>query len=304
MPTNAPSHRHGLSRTLLLTGAVALVSAVAAAENAPPPSAESDAEALGRIQACVSAFEAGQKSRGAGKLLSARTQFLTCAQESCPDAARRLCTTWLRELETQVPSVVVQAQNARGQDIADARVLLDGKLLATQLDGRPLSVDPGKHTLRVEPKGQPGVEQPLLVITGQQNRRVTVRVGPVEPSGPTRQPEDTGGVEVPPLAWVGIAATALGVVVGAITGGVAVSNKSQLEDDCATIGCTQDDIDRGAIPAHVSTGSFILAGVGAVVGVVSLVVANTGEPASEEVKRPPSARVFLGLGQVGLRVGF
>ena len=49
-------------------------------------------------------------------------------------------------------------------DVTEVRVYLDGALVATQLDGKAIELDPGGHVLRFEHGGLPSVEERVLVV--------------------------------------------------------------------------------------------------------------------------------------------
>lgn len=262
-----------------------------------------------RKQECVLAFGESQRSRSDGKLLAARRLFVTCAREHCPEVTKRPCRKWLQEIEALVPSIIVQAKAGTGEDVVDVRVLLGDKVVKERLDGRPLELDPGTYTLRLEHPPDHPVEQRLLVVQGQRNRLVQVQLGttpggePTQPSSTALDADEVDEAGVSPLVWLGLGVAGVGVIVGAITGGVASSNYSELEEQCANEGCTQDEIDAGELPAHISTASFVVAGVGAVVGVVSLLVG--GEGGDDDVAVTGSTlRVGIGSGTVLLEGTF
>ena len=148
---------------------------------------------------CVDAHTAAQKLRGEGKLRAAREQLLVCAQPGCPGIARKDCTSWLGEVDKELPSVVFRAKRADGNDAIDVRVLMDGEKLTDKLDGRALRVDPGPHQFRFELEGSEPVERQLVIIVGEKNRAITIELentAPVEPN----PPPTGGGTEGPPEA--------------------------------------------------------------------------------------------------------
>ncbi|HEY6462313.1 MAG TPA: hypothetical protein VIY73_19230, partial [Polyangiaceae bacterium] len=90
-------------------------------------------------EACFSAAESAQRVRAQGHLLDAREKLRVCAHPTCPAAVRDDCTTWLAEVEEELPSIVVHARDAAGNDVADVRVLVDGVKVAERLDGLPVA---------------------------------------------------------------------------------------------------------------------------------------------------------------------
>src|SRR5262245_2271202 len=101
-------------------------------------------------EACASASEDGQLFRIQKKLREARAKFLECSREVCPPPVRRDCAQQLEQTEQSIPTVVLSVQDERGTEIVDARVFIDGELLADRLDGVGVRVDPGLHVLRFE----------------------------------------------------------------------------------------------------------------------------------------------------------
>lgn len=125
--------------------------------------------------ACVHAADAAQEQRTAGKLREARASLHTCAREACPPLLRSDCTQWLAELEATMPTIVLRAQSARGEDLSDVQVDLDGRRITDKLEGLPLEVDPGAHVLTWR-SGSTSGRQEIVVHTAEKNRTVTLRV--------------------------------------------------------------------------------------------------------------------------------
>ncbi|RLB59007.1 MAG: hypothetical protein DRI90_15970 [Deltaproteobacteria bacterium] len=259
---------------------------------------------------CISAHVAAQQHKNESQLLAAKKQLIICAQGSCPAAIRSECGTLLEEVETGMPSIVITAEDGAGHDISDVRVTLDGQPLVETLDGKPIAFDPGAHQLRFERQGSPPIEQEIIVQAGVKYRAVKIRFeadgepGVAGATGsPTEQPDstpaDSSGVS--PLVYVGFAVAGVGAIVGGITGGISLSQASDLQDDCPENACAMDrgeDIDSMMALGHVSTASFIIAGVGAGVGLVALIVG--GSDASET----GSIRPLVGPGFLGMKGSF
>jgi hypothetical protein len=155
---------------------------------AADPSSDATAE-------CIAASDRGQSQRDEGKYRSARTAFLQCARDVCPQLVLKSCARWLRELDEAAPSIVLGAKDEQGNDLADASVTFDGEPLASHLDGRPVEVDSGEHVLRFERPGTTPVEQRLILRAGEKARVVTVTLRPVRDETP---PDETDKKETPP----------------------------------------------------------------------------------------------------------
>jgi hypothetical protein len=124
--------------------------------------------------ACTNAHEQGQLLRNAGKLLAGRDRFVECSREACPVMVRKDCAELVARVEAELPTVVVAARDPGGQDTADVRVLIDGRVVEEHLDGMPFGADPGEHVIRFEKDGALPVEQTLVLQAGEKGRRVAV----------------------------------------------------------------------------------------------------------------------------------
>jgi len=123
---------------------------------------------------CVRAADVAQEQRTAGRLREARASLHTCAREICPALVRSDCTQWLAEVEASMPTIVIRAQNARGDDLADVQIELDGHPLTDRLEGLPIDVDPGPHVLAWRRDGKVA-QQEIVVHTAEKNRTVMLR---------------------------------------------------------------------------------------------------------------------------------
>ena len=132
------------------------------------------AAAADEKKACVAAYEQSQVLRNESKLSDAKKQLLICARDVCPQALRTDCNAWLAEVDANMPSIVIDAKDSGGKDVASVKVSLDGKPVMTKLDGRPMSVDPGAHTFKYETDGYPTIEEQVIVKQGEKNRKVSV----------------------------------------------------------------------------------------------------------------------------------
>lgn len=215
------------------------------------------------VQACLSASEKGQKLRSAGKLREARESFVVCGGEGCPALVRHDCSTWNQELASILPTVVFGAKDRSGRDMFDVTVSMDGEALVKKLDGKSVTVDPGRHTFKFESGGLSATEV-ALVKEGEKSRAITVTLAdpstpvpasvppstqPVSPStGPTPTPgADKPGHSIAPWIVVGIGGAALitGVVIFATTPD-RPPNCNADSQKCVREPATQSDADLAA----------------------------------------------------------
>jgi hypothetical protein len=111
------------------------------------------ADATADDDSCKSLMDQAQKARAGGKLLDARKHLLACTETpACPKEAQRECATRAAEILTATPTIVVDAHDRAGDRLTDVTVTIDGEVVATELDGKALAVDPGSHAIVVQRK--------------------------------------------------------------------------------------------------------------------------------------------------------
>jgi hypothetical protein len=224
-------------------------------------------EAATKAAACIKALDAAQESRANRKLLDARTSYVACSNEACPDMVRDDCSKGLREVDEALPTLVLSA-SVDGKDATDASVVLDGERLAQGLDGRAISVDPGPHLARFERPGSAVVEVKVVAREGEKNRLV---------NGVFALPHGQGGVKAEgqhfPVVPVAFAATgALALSVALVEHLSMTSRANDLGKECAP-NCAQTDRDALSdrlvlrnVALGVGLGALAVAAVTYVVG--------------------------------------
>jgi hypothetical protein len=226
------------------------------------------------VDRCLSSYEEAQRSRQEGKLRKAREQLAVCAVPTCPAVASRDCIKWLREVDEAIPSIVPAVVDAAGKDVVDARVLVDGQVVASHLSGSPLPLDPGAHRIRIEREGSAAIEETFVLRVGEKNRRVDLRLPagssptiarsrprPSAASAPEAASSD--GTSAAPLILGGVGVVALGAFAY-----LGLSARSELDDLDARCGghCSSHDVDpvrRKALFADVALGVSVLSFAGA-----------------------------------------
>lgn len=219
--------------------------------------------------ACRASFQKGQDLREEGKLTAARAQFVTCTQV-CPVAFTKPCEEWLGELDQSLPTIVLRAIDAQGQDLVDIAVTLDGAPLTKKLDGKSVAIDPGTHVVRFEVAGRPAVTKNVVVAQGEKDRVVlaTIDTGVAPPPiGPTTEADAAPRHSTPIAAWIvgGLGVVAIGGF--AYFGLTANAQHTELVNGCSkTASCTQSDKDAVVTKWHVAdaflAGGVALLGVG------------------------------------------
>jgi hypothetical protein len=212
---------------------------------------------------CRAAYESAQLRRRDGALLAAREQLRICGAEECPAIARMDCVRWFAEVDADVPSIVFEARTDGGS-VLDVTAKVDGAVVATKLDGRPVEIDPGVHVITLERVGQSSVVQTIVVRAGEKNRLVAADwTTPKRPEAPAPRP-----AAVERALPLGVYATAAVAVLGfadfAVAGGIGDSVKgSLLRDRCAPF-CAEDKVDAMRT-------AYLLADVGLGIGAAGAV---------------------------------
>ena len=254
--------------TLTLGSSLLALADVAAQEVAPPSE-----------ERCLDAYEKGQRLRIKHSLRQARAELMLCAHAPCPESFRPECLRWFDEVQQLVPSVVVRVEGDTAQ--TEVRIVIDGALVATRLDGTSIEVDPGEHKFRFEPKGRAVIEETVLVIEGEKARVLTITL-PVEPSKPIASPlplQPEGGPHYTPWVFAGVSAIAFGSF--AYFGATGLSRRHDL--DACTPYCSQGQIDD-------ARRRFLVADVSLAVGVLTLGIATYSWLASSTPSKTAAAQ--------------
>jgi hypothetical protein len=248
---------------------------------------------------CAKAYETAQELRADGLLRAARDVLGMCVRPSCPTFIRDDCGKWLADVETSLPSVafVVRMQ---GKDVADVSVTCDEELLAERLDGRPITLDPGKHSCRFEAAGAQAAQRDVVMAEGHKNRLVEVELAPApRVAAPVAVTRPARGEPPRPLATgaegqvrnrlaIAFAATAAAGLGGFVALGLqGMAQERSLASGCAPA-CGDADIEG-------VRATYILADVALGVGLASATAAAyllfTGHR-SEAAPRPSGASLL------------
>lgn len=215
-------------------------------------------------------------------------------------------------LEPRIPSVTIVVKGA-----PSARVTLDGTAVPGAVLGVPRPVDPGKHVVRAEANGFVAA-QSAFTMAERKNESVTLTLerdraagveapksppavavktpaGAPSSSGPTAPPATPEAPQPPPkvssggslrrtLGFVGLGVGGAGLILGAVTGGLAIPKHNALDAACPTGLCTSkeaSDVGSYHVLTSLSTAGFIAGGVLAATGLVLVLTApRRAAPAS------------------------
>ncbi len=126
------------------------------------------------VKECDSTYRTAIDLQKKLKLRAAKTQWILCASESCPNLFRSECTKRFDELDRRLPTAVFLVVDEHGNDVSDVKVAMDGELLTEHLDGRALALDPGRHIFSLDAPSHPTIQKSLIVSEGVKERQVRV----------------------------------------------------------------------------------------------------------------------------------
>jgi hypothetical protein len=219
---------------------------------------------------CMDAASSGQEVRDQGRLMEARAHFQKCAQSECPAPIPTYCGDWLSDVGRKIPTLVIRVVDADGRDVIDATVLLDDG--PTNLDGRAVEVDPGKHRIRIVRSGSKPFDMEIIAAQGEKDRIVLGKLVAEEPPRTalpitSPPPEPSARRAVPTASWIAWGVGAAGLASFAIFGIKARLDYDSYESSCGQR-CTESARDSVATTVTTADVSLVVGLVGVAVGTV------------------------------------
>ena len=202
--------------------------------------------------------------------------------------ARAEAKALAKELEPKIPQLTLDLEHAP----SGARVLVNGVEVPAAALAAPLAQNPGRVSVRATLDGRE-VKAEVELAEGQ-SRTLSLDLAKLAAPEKKPQPRPSAAAGTSPWVYVGFGVAGAGVLVGSVSGGVALSKASAAKEDCVDDRCppsTHDDIDSGRTWGTVSTVSFIVAAVGAGVGGYALWSSKPEKSRVEAWVAPASAGV-------------
>ncbi|HHH11212.1 MAG TPA: tetratricopeptide repeat protein [Sorangium sp.] len=266
----------------------------------------------------------GRAYRGMGKYVQARETLNRVIRETLPaDASPKFkkavasARKEADEIKNKIAWITVTITPT------EAAVSIDGVLLPSAALGVRRAIDPGKHQLTSSARGYASDEQTITLGEGD-SKAVTITLKSITtttPPTPTPMPgggasgvdnsdEDPGAL-MRTLGFVGLGVGGASLVVGSITGGLAVGKHGDLTDQCNGNTCpatAKDDLRAYRTLGNVSTATLIVGGVLATTGLVLVLVAPSAdeEPSANARRRQhaPRYRAHIGPTYLGASIVF
>jgi hypothetical protein len=211
---------------------------------------------------CASAYEESQVARSEGRLRAAQRELAACTRAECADFIRVDCARWLSEVEAALPTIVLRATDG-GEDVTDVAVSLDSEPIASQLDGKAVAVDPGRHLLTFRRAGRAPVELSLMLREAEKGRPIVAELTKPPPAAERTAPAPPAHANgAGPWPWVLLGVGAAGVASFGVLGALGAEQRRDLERSCSPR-CEQARIDE-------VRSKFLMADVSLAVGVLGL----------------------------------
>ena len=214
--------------------------------------------------------------------------------------------------------MTITVKAAGGTDIPDPQVVLDEHPINSASLGVRRAIDPGQHVLRATAEGyKPGelrftvlegasADEPLMLDKDLMATPVAAAPGPATAPTTVATSPDLAPAQVSPARklapWIAFGVGGAGLVVGGITGLLAMSKHSTLSGECkpnCETATSQSDLSSYHTIGAVSTVGFIVAGLGGAAGAILLITQPKAAPTTG-VRVVP----VVGLGSVGATGSF
>jgi len=244
---------------------------------------------------CAASHFHAQELRREGKYRAVRGALEACSRPSCPTVIQTECADWLKEIESAIPSIVVEARDDTGRDLMDVEVQIDAERVAARLDGRALEIDPGEHVLRFRSAQGTTIEQRILIREGDRGRAVLVRFPasprpPASGATPTHPVPDrpSGGISPLGVAFGGVALLAVASFATFAVWGKVKQNEL---DDCAGH-CHPEDLDKMHTRYLIADVSLGVAAVATGAAVIAFLVGRHRADGAAKARVDPDKSTF------------
>jgi hypothetical protein len=217
-------------------------------------------------------------------------------------AARTEAVAFAEQLRVREATLVVHFVGvAQGANVS---LFIDKSVVPPAAITELHKVNPGAHDVEARVDGGVSVTTTIEVKEGE-TRDVSLTVPPPpvvrieRPKPPPPQPPEPEPRNV--LATGAFVVGGVGIAVGALTGLLALSKKSDLDAVCGPqkmCPSSDDDLSSAKSWATFSTVAFVAGGIGVAIGILSVVGARSDEPQREGVA------LYIGPGSVGVHGAF
>jgi hypothetical protein len=207
----------------------------------------SGADAAPRLtpKQCNAAHEEAQTLKSEKKPHAAREKLVVCSRSECPVVLRKECAEQLALVDRDAPTVALEARDDGGNDTTAVKVTMDGSAVADRLTGTAIDVEPGEHVFHFERADGKTIDQKVLVVEGEKNRKVVADFSTLVPKPPPKEePKPQPAHEekkMSPLVFVAGGVAVLGVASFAFFSLSGKGKEHDLQGSCSPH-CTDSDV--------------------------------------------------------------
>jgi hypothetical protein len=244
---------------------------------------------------------------GLGKFVEAKESYnLVIREKLGPDASdafKQAVEDAQREivgLDAKIGWVTIRVEGPE-----EPKVLIDDAEVSAASLGVKRAVNPGPHVVKASANGYDPGETNFNVEAGS-SQDVTLKLV-ANPDAVVDGGAEDGGATLRLVGFIAIGVGGAGLIVGAVTGGLAMGKHSKLEDNCPGGQCPpdqQDNLDSFHTLGTVSTVGFIAGGVLAAAGIVLVVVGSLGGSSEEEGADSALLTTEIGPGHINAKLRF
>ena len=246
-----------------------------------------------------------------GRLVEASELYLDTSRKDLPGDAPEQHVTAKAEarkayeaLQPRIPQLTIEVVNV--PEGTTSEVTVDGVAVPPALLGVARPTDPGTHVVEASVAGTKRSQRIELSEGARERVALDMARVAVAPMGPRPAPAVPAPVPEPPpprddltaadegstsvmatVGWVAVGIGGAGLVAGAIAGGVAIGQKSALDDNCPGGECAPEfhgDVDTFQRTRLVSTIGLIAGGVLTAGGLVLVLTAPRGDEANTALR--------------------
>lgn len=275
--------------------------------------------ALGLVHAPTLLRDLARSQLGLGKLVDAHESYSQIIREGVMPEAPPPWHKALADAKAEIVSIPPRLPwlTITVTGPGSPKVTIDGKPIPAASLGVKRPIDPGRHEVRALANGYYTARKTVTMKEGE-SLNIAFELEEAPPDAPIATEDETKGEVVVTFAdpaWrkpamiTSFAIGGAGLVLGSVTGIMALSKHSSLSTECARGVCTPEqkpDLDTFHTLGLLSTIGFVVAGVGATAGTVLLFV--TPQPIDEDEEPKDSAGVswspFIGIGSAGVEGTF
>jgi hypothetical protein len=235
-----------------------------------------------------------------------------------PPAVAKAVEDAKKEAEQIAPKIGGVTITVTPPDAPGLKVTFDDQPVNTAALGVRRASDPGSHVVKATADGyKPGTANVNVPEGGSANAAITLEKDTGTTPNPNPNPDPNPNPNPNPtpdkpitvdtkkggsiLPFVAFGVGGAGLLVGGITGFIAMGKKSDLDKACPNGTCpasAQSDLDSYHSMGLISTIGFVVAGVGAAAGVILLVTQPKNPPPTQATTKL-QVTPYLGLGSVG-----